>query len=201
MIYRWAKRLESIQTPATAFPAAGGDPAVESEDSHQLDGALVAASIASLWVLLQSLRSAGGSGSFVYLDRTVITYGPIFLVALMGAFLVRPQAPVRSIAAHFASFVLLAVLMGSVWVALGRHSVTGVVAIDVLAWSTLFALVALVTALLCTVSWAAALHQLSTPRTAINDHARAFRLMCVALILFAALIGAHRALSIPLIGS
>lgn len=100
MFYRWAKRLESMQLPETAFPAAAPEPYVETEDSHELDGALIAAAIASLWVLVQS----GWSPTFVGMEWAFFTCAPIFLVALLGALLLRPQAPVSSIVAHIATY-------------------------------------------------------------------------------------------------
>jgi hypothetical protein len=188
MFYRWAKRLESVQFPATAFPAAGGDPAIETEESHELDGALVGAAIASLWVLLQTPRST----SFVSLDWAVNTYVPIFLVTVLGALLVRPPAPKRSIAAHVTAYVGVAALMG-----VARATSP----LEVVVWGGFFALLGLVTTVLCVVVWTAALNQLATPRTLLNRYANHFRAVCVALILGAALIGLSKAITIPFIGN
>ncbi|MEP7360682.1 MAG: hypothetical protein ABI744_03795 [Chloroflexota bacterium] len=196
MFNSWVKRLDTMQFPATAFPAAGGDPAVETEESHQLDGAVVAAAIASLWVLLMSARS--GSGNFIGLDRAVITYGPLFLVAVFGALVLRPQTSIKSIPVYVAGYVGIAALMGLGWVALGSHSVFGVPALDVVAWGALFAVVGFITGVLSVVAWATTLRLLDTPRTPLYDHASAFRLMAAALILFAALLSAKRAL--PTVG-
>ena len=187
MFYHWAKRLESMQFPATSFPTAGGDPVAETEDDHELDGGLIAAAIASLWVLLQTSRAV----SFATLDWAVITYVPIFLVALLGALLVRPPAPFRSIAAHVAAYVVLAALMAVIW---------ATSAVEVIVWGTFIALLGLVTTVLLIVAWAVALRQLATPRTVLHDHAATFRLLCVASILFAALIGLSKAMTVPLVG-
>lgn len=81
--------------------------------------------------------------------------------------------------------------MGVIWAAS---------AVEVIVWGAFFALLGLVMAVLCVVAWAAALRELAAPRTVLHDHAPQFRLLCVAVILAAALIGAYRALTVPLAG-
>lgn len=187
MFYRWAKRLDSMQFPATAFPAAGGDPIVETDDAHELDGALIAGGIASLWILLQMTRATG----FVTLDWAVITYVPLILVGLLAALLVRPPAPLSSIAPHVAAYVGLAVLMGETWATSVGQAIV---------WAAFFALLGLITTLLLVVVWAVLLRQLATPRTMLFAYAQAFRALCVAVILLAALISLSKAITIPLMG-
>lgn len=186
MFYRWAKRLESVQFPATAFPAAAGDPAIENEDTHALDGALIAGAIASLWILMQAPRST----SFAGLDWAAVTYVPILLVALLGWLVVRPPAPMWAMAAHAAAYVGLTALMGIWW---------ATSPIEVFVWAAFFALVGLLTTVFCVIVWVAALHQLATPRTILNRYASQFRAVCVALILGAALIGLSKAIAVALV--
>jgi len=186
MFYRWARRLEAMQFPATAFPAAGGDSVVEAEEAHQLDGAVVAAAIGSLWVLML----VSSSKSFVTADWAVATYAPIFLVAVLGALFVRPSARIWVIAAHLAVYLGLAAVIGGVW---------ATSAFQAIVWGAFFALLGLVTTVLCLVVWAVALNQLVTPGTALYRYATQFRVGCVALILMAALFGLSKAITIPLI--
>jgi hypothetical protein len=199
MFYRWVRRLESMQIPATGFPAADGDPAVESEDSLVLDGALMAAALASLWVLFQSMRH-GGSGAFFNPDRAVLSYGPVLLIGVLAALLLRPQVGFRALIAHVVAYCVVAVVIAVAWVAVAQHSVFALPTADVLVWATVFALLGLVTTVLCLVAWATALRLLATPRTYLHDHANQFRMVCVALIVLAALIGAHKAVTIPFLG-
>ena len=187
MFYRWAKRLESVQFPATSFPAAGGDPAVENEATHAVDGSLIAGAIASLWVLMQTPRST----SFVGLDWAAVTYLPILLVALLGWLLVRPPASFMSIAANAAAYLALAALTGVMW---ARSP------IEVIVWGAFIALLGLATAVFCVVAWVAALSQLANPGTLLNRHGSQFRALCVVLILGGALIGLSKAITIPLVG-
>ena len=182
MFYRWVRRLESMQMPATSFPAAGGDPAVEPEESRHFDGALITATIASLWVWLR----VGISENRADLDWFVLTYGAIFLVALFGALLVRPKAPSGSLAAHIAAYVVLATLMGAYW---------ATSPIEAIAWATFFGVFGVITAVLCTVVWAATLHSLSASKNASD-----IRVICVLVVLGAALVGALGAVNVPLAG-
>ena len=191
MFYRWAKRLDSMQLPATAFPAAPPDP-VETEESHELDGALIASAIASLWVLVRCV----GAGRFGSVDWILITFGPIFLVAICGALLVRAPAPLRSIAAHVAAYGALAVLMGLMWVALGQSNGANP-ALEIIGWGAFFALVGLVIAVLCVVAWSATLRELVTPGSVLRNHAGGLRVLCVIVILSAALMSAHKAIGLP----
>lgn len=190
MFYHWVKRLESMQQPATGFPTAAGDPVIETEESHQLDGALIAAAIASVWVLFQSLRWAPSAS--VSFERAVIAYGPIFLVGVLAALLLRPQTSIKSIAAHVVAYGAIATLMGVMW----AHS-TG----ELIVWGGLFALLGLVTGLFFLVVWAMTLRLMATPRTVLFNNATAFRALCALVILAGALIGAHRALNIPFAGN
>jgi hypothetical protein len=198
VFYRWVRRLESMQMPSTSFPAAGGDPAVESEETHQLDAALVAAALASLWVVMQSLRA--GWGTDISLERAVVTYGPIFLVGILAALLVRPETTFASIVAHITGYGGIALLMGLFWTSSGRDLWIESVVAEVAVWSGFFALVGLVTSVLCVVVWATAVRLLATPRSALNSYGSQFRFLCVLVILVAALIGPYRLLAMPLAG-
>jgi hypothetical protein len=189
MFYRWAKRLETMQLPATAFPAAAADP-TETEESHELDGALVAAAIASLWVLLQTFRWAPDAS--VSFERAVIAYGPIFLVGVLAALLLRPQTSIWSIAGHVVALGAIATLMGVMW----AHS-----AGEIIIWGAFFALLGLVTGVFFLVVWAVTLRLLTTPQTMLFNNATAFRALCVVTILIAAITGAHKAVSIPFAGN
>jgi hypothetical protein len=184
MLYRWVRRLESMQMPATSFPAAGGDPAVETQESQHLDGALIAATIASLWVWVRSAVSLSPAS----LDWFVLTYGLIFLVVLFGALLVRPEASSRSTAAHLAAYAGLALVIGVFW---------ATSPIQVIVWAAFFGLVGVVTAVLCVVVWAAALLKLSAAQAKPQNNASDFRLICGLVILGAALIGALGAVTVP----
>lgn len=190
MFYRWVRRLDSMQMPATAFPSAHGDPAVETEESRELDGALIAAAIASLWVLFQSFRWAPDAS--VTFERAVISYGPIFLVGVLAALLLRPQTSIASIAGHVAAYGAIATLMGLMW----AHS-----AGEIIIWGAFFALLGLVTGVFFLVVWAMTLRLLATPRTLLFNNATAFRALCVVAILTGAITGAHKALSIPFAGN
>jgi hypothetical protein len=174
-----------MQFPATAFPAAGGDPAVDSVEAQQFDGALIAATIASLWVWLRSAISTNPAN----LDGILLTYGPIFLVTLFGALLVRPEAPFRSIAAHIAAYIGLATLMGVFW---------ATSPLEVILWATFFGVLGVVVAVLCVVVWVATLHKLAASEDKLHNSASDVRLICVLVILGAALIGALGAVTVPL---
>jgi hypothetical protein len=187
MFYRLAKRLESMQMPATSFPAAGGDPGMDAAESRQFDGALIAATIASLWVWLRSAISA----SPVSLDWFVLTYGLIFLVGLFGALLVRPDARFTSIAAHLAAYVGLATAMGVL---------RSTSPLEAIVWSVFFGLLGVVTAVPCVVVWAATLRRLAESQAKPQSNASDFRLICILVILGAALIGALGAVTIPFAG-
>ncbi len=189
MFYRWVKRLESMQMPATGFPAAGGDPALETEDSREVDAALIAAAIASLWVLIQTFRWAPNAS--VSFERAVIAYGPIFLVGVLAALLLRPQTSIKAIAVQVVAYGAIAALMGALW----AHS-----AAEIILWGGFFALVGLVTGIFFLVVWAMTLRLLATPRTMLFNNASAFRALCVVTILIAAITSAHKALSIPVVG-
>lgn len=187
MFYRWVSRLESMHMPATAFPAAAPEQVPQTEESRRLDGALIAATIASLWVWLRTAISVNTAN----LDWFVLTYGPIFLVALLGALLVRPEAPFRSIAAHIAAYVGIATLMGVFWAASP---------LEVIVWATFFGLLGAITAVLCVVVWVATLHKLAAAQARLHNNASDFRLICVLVILGAAVIGALTAVTVPVAG-
>jgi hypothetical protein len=182
MFYQWVRRLGSMQMPATSFPAAGGNSATESEESQHFDGVLIAATIASLWVWLRSALSENPAS----LDWYVLTYGSILLVALFGAFLVRPKAPFGSMAAHIAAYLVLATLMGVYW---------ATSPIEAIVWAVFFGVFGVITAVLCTVVWAATLHKLPA-----SNNASDIRLICVLVVLGAALVGAIGAVTVPLAG-
>lgn len=186
MFYRWVRRLESMQMPATSFPGAGGDPAVETEELHELDGALIAATVASLWLLVQSRWS----DAFVGVEWALFVYAPIVLVAVLGALIVRPDTSPASIALHLTAYAALAALLGAM---------RATSPLEAVVLGGFFALIGLVTAVLCVVVWAVATHEIARPGTALHSHAPAFRLLCGFVILSAALQSANTVIS-PLTG-